>query len=214
MPVKIRLARRGRKKFPYYHIVAADSRAPRDGRYIERIGMYDPKTNPATIELDFNKSLEWLVKGAQPTDTCRAILSYKGVLYKKHLLDGVKKNAFSLEEAEKRFNDWLRIKEAKIQAKIDAVKDQKQKETESYLEAESKKREAREKILAKKRQALLEEDKSETGEETESSETEAKSVETPADSPEEKIPDEVQDTTAVADPVAEEASENTKETEE
>ena len=99
MPVKIRLARHGRKKGPFYHIVAADSRAPRDGRYIERIGIYNPKTNPATIELDFDKSLDWLMKGAQPTDTCRAILSYKGVLYKKHLLEGVKKNAFSAEEA-------------------------------------------------------------------------------------------------------------------
>ncbi len=91
MPVKIRLSRHGRKKNPYYHIVVADSRAPRDGRYIERIGSYNPLTNPATIELNFDRALDWLQKGAQPTDTCRAILSYKGVLYKNHLLIGVKK---------------------------------------------------------------------------------------------------------------------------
>lgn len=91
MPVKMRLARHGRKRYAYYHIVVADSRAPRDGRYIERIGTYNPNTNPATIDLDFDKAYDWLVKGAQPTDTVKAILSYKGVLYKKHLMGGVKK---------------------------------------------------------------------------------------------------------------------------
>ncbi len=165
MPVKIRLARHGRKKGPFYHIVAADSRAPRDGRYIERLGIYNPKTNPATIELDFDKSLEWIIKGAQPTDTCRAILSYKGVLYKKHLLDGVKKNAFSIEEAEKRFNEWLIVKESKIQDKIEAVKNSRQKEADNMLEAESKKREAREKALARKRLALAEKETAEAPEE-------------------------------------------------
>ena len=86
MAVKIRLARHGKKGFAFYHIVAADSRAPRDGKFIEKLGTYNPNTNPATIDLDFEKALGWLQKGAQPTDTCRAILSYKGVLYKKHLL--------------------------------------------------------------------------------------------------------------------------------
>ena len=95
MAVKIRLARKGRKKLAFYHIVVADSRSPRDGRYIEKIGSYNPVTDPATIDIDFNKALDWLQKGAQPTDTCRAILSYKGVMFKKHLLDGVKKKAFS-----------------------------------------------------------------------------------------------------------------------
>ncbi len=164
MPVKIRLARRGRKKSPYYHIVAADSRAPRDGRYIEKLGIYDPKTNPATIELDFDKSLEWLVKGAQPTDTCRAILSYKGVLYKKHLLTGVKKNAFSLEEAERKFAEWMTMKESKIQSKIDSVKKSSQMKAEENLKEESKKREVMEKELAKKRAAIAEADKAEEAE--------------------------------------------------
>ena len=107
MAVKIRLARHGKKGFAFYHIVAADSRAPRDGKFIEKLGTYNPNTNPATIDLDFEKALGWLQKGAQPTDTCRAILSYKGVLYKKHLLGGVAKGAFSETEAEARFNKWL-----------------------------------------------------------------------------------------------------------
>jgi small subunit ribosomal protein S16 len=111
MPVKLRLARHGRKKFAFFHIVAADGRAPRDGKFIEKLGVYDPNTNPATIELDFDKSLNWLLKGAQPTETVRAILSYKGVLMKRHLLEGVRKGAFSEEEAEKRFTAWLKEKE-------------------------------------------------------------------------------------------------------
>jgi small subunit ribosomal protein S16 len=104
MPVKIRLSRHGKKRKPYYHIVIADSRAPRDGKLIERVGSYNPNTNPATIELDFDRALDWLLKGAQPTDTCRAILSYTGVLMKKHLLNGVKKGALTEEEAEVRFS--------------------------------------------------------------------------------------------------------------
>ena len=117
MAVKIRLARKGRKKKAFYHVVVADSRSPRDGRYIEKIGSYNPITDPATIELDFEKALYWLQNGAQPTDTCRAILSYKGVLLKKHLLEGVKKGAFDEAEAEKRFTEWISQNEAKIEAK-------------------------------------------------------------------------------------------------
>lgn len=122
MPVKIRLARHGRKQHAYYHIVVANSRAPRDGRFIERIGSYNPNTNPATIDLDFEKALSWLFKGAQPTDTTRTLLSVKGVMMKKHLLEGVKKGAFDEAEAEKRFQAWLTSKEAKIQAKKDSLK--------------------------------------------------------------------------------------------
>ena len=113
MAVKIRLARHGKKGYAFYHIVAADSRAPRDGKFIEKLGTYNPNTNPATIDLDFGKALDWLQKGAQPTDTCRAILSYKGVMYKKHLLGGVAKGAFTETEAEARFNKWMEA-EAKI----------------------------------------------------------------------------------------------------
>ena len=117
MPVKIRLARHGKKGYAFYHIVVADSRAPRDGKFIEKIGTYNPNTNPATIDLNFDKALEWLQKGAQPTDTCRAILSYKGVMYKKHLLGGVAKGAFDEAAADAKFEKWMSEKAAKISAK-------------------------------------------------------------------------------------------------
>jgi small subunit ribosomal protein S16 len=114
MPVKIRLQRRGRKKNPFYHIVIADARSPRDGRYIERIGTYNPMTKPATIDIDRDKAYDWLMKGAQPTDTARAILRFKGVYYKKHLMRGVKKGALTQEEAEKKYQEWVEAKEEKI----------------------------------------------------------------------------------------------------
>ena len=156
MPVKIRLTRQGRKKRPYYHIVVSDSRAPRDGRFIEKLGNYDPNTNPATIELDFGKSLDWVLKGAQPTDTCRAILSYKGVMYKKHLVEGVRKNAFSEEEADKKFNLWLGGKEAKIQAKISSLEQKNSDSKSKRLEHEAKVNELRAKEIVKKNAKLAE----------------------------------------------------------
>jgi len=150
MPVKIRLARHGRKRHAYYHIVVANSRAPRDGRYIERIGSYNPNTNPATIELDFDKALDWLQKGAQPTDTARAILSYRGVMMKKHLLEGVKKGAFDEAEAEKRFEAWMTEKEAKIQAKVTRLAAESDEAYKARLEAEAKVNEARAAEIAKR----------------------------------------------------------------
>ena len=117
MSVKIRLARHGKKNYAFFHIVAADSRAPRDGRFIDLIGTYNPNTNPATIVLDNEKALNWLNNGAQPTETCRRILSYKGVLLKKHLLEGVKKGALTLEQAEAKYNAWVAEKEAKVSQK-------------------------------------------------------------------------------------------------
>lgn len=120
MPVKIRLQRKGRKRRPYYHIVVADVRAPRDGKYIERIGMYNPMTKPATIEVDRDKAYDWLMKGAQPTDTARAILKFKGVYYKKHLMRGVKKGALTQEEADKMYEDWVAQKEARIAERFEA----------------------------------------------------------------------------------------------
>lgn len=150
MPVKIRLTRRGRKRAPFYHVVIADSRAPRDGRFIESIGKYNPNTNPATIELDFEKALDWLQKGAQPTDTCRAILSYKGVMMKKHLLEGVKKGALTEEQAEVKFQSWLKEKEAKIQAKIESLRKGEDADAKQRLDAETKVREARAEEIAKR----------------------------------------------------------------
>ena len=154
MPAKIRLQRQGRKRFAYYHIVIADSRAPRDGRYIERIGSYNPNTNPATIDLEFDKALDWLNKGAQPTDTVRAILSYKGVMYKKHLQGGVAKGAFDEEEAERRFQAWMTEKEAKIQAKVDRLANESDADKKKRLEAEAKINAERAEALAKKNAEL------------------------------------------------------------
>ena len=150
MAVKIRLARKGRKKLAFYHIVVADSRSPRDGRYIEKIGSYNPVTNPATIELDFGKALGWLQNGALPTDTCRAILSYKGVLMKKHLLDGVKKGAFDEAEATKRFEEWVKQNEAKIEAKKSNLEKSQDDELGKRLSVEKRVNEARIAKLAKK----------------------------------------------------------------
>jgi small subunit ribosomal protein S16 len=150
MAVKIRLARKGRKKMAYYHVVVADSRSPRDGRYIEKIGMYNPITDPATIEIDFDKALGWLQNGAQPTDTCRAILSYKGVLLKKHLLEGVKKGAFDEAEADKRFNEWMKQNEEKIDSKKSKLEKAQDDDKESRIEAEKRINDARAAKLAKK----------------------------------------------------------------
>ena len=125
MPVKIRLARRGRRKRPFYHIVVADVRAPRDGRFIEQIGSYNPMTNPATIELDREKAYEWLMEGAQPTYTARAILRFKGVLYKKHLQRGVVKGALTQEKADEMFAAWCAEKDAKVSARLAQSKEEK-----------------------------------------------------------------------------------------
>jgi len=164
MPVKIRLTRRGRKKQPFYHIVVADSRAPRDGKYIEKLGLYNPTTQPATIDLDFDKALDWVQKGAQPTETCRAILSHKGVMYKKHLLKGVKKNALTEEEAEKKFNEWLTEKEQKINAQREKIMNAKKAEEDKQLEAEKKLNEERAQELAKRNAEEAAEEKAESEE--------------------------------------------------
>ena len=141
MSVKIRLARHGKKQSPYYHIVVADGRSPRDGKFIERLGEYNPTSNPATIKLNFDKALSWLEKGAQPTDTCRAILRYEGVLMKQHLLGGVKKGAFDEATALAKFEAWKSEKLAKIEAKkekllhIDTVEEKKRMDAEIKVKA-------------------------------------------------------------------------------
>jgi small subunit ribosomal protein S16 len=154
MAVKIRLARKGRKKLAYYHIVVADSRSPRDGRYIETIGTYNPVTDPATIDINFDKALDWLQKGAQPTDTCRAILSYKGILLKKHLLEGVKKGAFDEAEATNRFEAWMKQQEEKIESKKTRLEKAADDSKKKRVEAEKKVNEIRAADLAKKNAEL------------------------------------------------------------
>ena len=121
MAVKIRLQRHGKKNFAFFHIVVADSRSPRDGRYIEQIGSYNPNTNPATIVLDADKALAWLNVGAQPTLVCRRLLSYEGVLLKKHLEGGVAKGALTQEQADKKFADWKSEHDAKVAAKCEKI---------------------------------------------------------------------------------------------
>ena len=143
MPVKIRLQRHGKKGKPYYWIVAADSRAKRDGKYLEKLGAYNPNTNPATIDLNIDGAVKWLQNGAQPTDTAKAILSYKGALLKKHLAGGVKKGALTEEQAEAKFNVWLEEKAAKIQAKADGISKVSADAKAKALEAEKAVNEAR-----------------------------------------------------------------------
>ncbi len=136
MPVRIRLQRHGKKGKPFYWIVAADGRAKRDGRYLEKIGTYNPNTNPASVELDVDRAVKWLENGAQPSDTARTLLSYRGAMIKHHLNGGVKKGAFSQEEADKRFATWLEEKQAKIQMKIDGLDKDKATDLAQRLEAE------------------------------------------------------------------------------
>ena len=151
MPAKIRLQRYGKKGNPFYHIVVADGRAPRDGKFIEKIGTYDPMTKPATINIDIDGAVQWLRNGAQPTDTARAILSYKGVMYKHHLLGGVDKGAFTKEEAEKRFETWTAEKAAKISNAVNQVREDEKKIKDASFEAESKIRQGRLDEIAKKK---------------------------------------------------------------
>ena len=153
MAVKIRLARHGKKAYAFYHIVVADSRAPRDGKFIEKLGVYNPNTNPATIDLKFDRALNWLLKGAQPTDTCRAILSYKGVMYMKHLLGGVAKGAFTEAEAEARFNKWMEEKQSKIDAKANKLSSDANAAKKAQLAAETKIKEERAAAIAEKKAA-------------------------------------------------------------
>jgi small subunit ribosomal protein S16 len=209
MPVKIRLSKKGRKKLPFYHIVVADSRAPRDGKFVERIGLYNPQTNPATIELNFDRALDWLQKGAQPTDTCRSILSEKGVMIKKHLLEGVKKGAFALEEADIRFQKWLNEKEARNKSQVDTISKGKATEQKKRLEAEVKVKEAKAEVLAKKLKAQAKEAQAEKEEEVTEAVAEApvaKSVVTEPPAVEEAVA-EASDVEISEDVVSEDAKE-------
>lgn len=152
MAVKIRLARRGRKKLAMYDVVVADARAPRDGRFIEKIGIYNPNVNPAFIDIDSEKAFQWVMKGAQPTDTVRAMLSYRGVLYRKHLQIGVEKGAITQEEADKRLTEWTEKKEAQISGKAEQLATTKAAEAKARQEAETKVKEARAEAIRKRQE--------------------------------------------------------------
>jgi small subunit ribosomal protein S16 len=156
MAVKIRLARRGRKKLAMYDVVVADARAPRDGRFIEKIGTYNPLTSPATINLNDDKAFQWLMNGAQPTDTVKAMLSYRGIMLKKHLQVGVIKGALTQEQADSKLAAWVNDKESKLQATRDTAAKSKADSAKARREAETKVKEARAEAIRKKQQVAAE----------------------------------------------------------
>jgi len=151
MATKIRLQRHGHKGYAYYHIVVADVRAPRDGRFIERLGSYNPNTNPATVDLNFERSLYWMQVGAQPTDTVRNILSDEGVLLKKHLLNGVKKGAFDEKAAEQKFEAWKGEKEHKNSKNVEKILAEKDAHKKTRFESEREKNKVKAAEVAKKK---------------------------------------------------------------
>ena len=208
MAVKIRLSRRGRKKLAIYDIVVADARSPRDGRIIEKIGNYNPNTNPATIKIDNDKALDWVMKGAQPSETVRAILSYKGIMMKKHLQVGVLKGALKQEEADKKLEAWLKEKEGKITKKIDSLSEAKEQDQKKKLAEEKAFNKKREEEQKKKLEeaAKAEEAKEETPAEEEE---EAKEEAPAAEEAKEEAP--AAEEAKEEAPAAEEAKEEAKE---
>ena len=225
MAVKIRLTRRGRKKMATYDVIVADARSPRDGRLIEKLGSYNPLTNPATIVLNEEKALDWLLKGAQPTDTARRILSYKGLMLKKHLQVGVNKGAITQEQADKKFEEWVREKEAGINKQVDAIAKKKADEAKARLDAEKKVNEAKAEALKQKMAALVPEEEAAEEAPTEEAapdevaeapveETAPAAAETPAEevaneekaeAPAEEVKEEKEETPAPAEEAKEEA---------
>ena len=192
MSTKIRLQRHGKKGRPFYHIVIADSRVKRDGRFIEKLGTYDPNTNPATINLDFDSALNWMKKGAQPTDTARAILQYKGVVYKNHLDKGVLKGAMTQEQADKKFEAWMKDKEGKISSQSEEAQKKAAKEAEERLKKEQEVNEERAKAIAAKNtpepEAPAEEEAPAAEAKEEAAPAEEKKEEAPAEEAKEEKP--------------------------
>ena len=156
MPARIRLQRHGKKNQAIYHIVVADGRAPRDGRFIEKLGTYNPQTQPAQIELNLESAVQWLKNGAQPSDTVRRILSYKGALLKRHLQIGVEKGAISQEQADVKFNQWLQEKEAKINNAKSEIENGRREAKKALMDAEKKANAAKAEKVAAKLQAKAE----------------------------------------------------------
>ena len=186
MPAKIRLQRHGKKGQPFYHIVVADSRAPRDGKFIEKLGTYNPLTNPAQINIKFDRALYWYSVGAQPTDTARSLLSKTGVMMKYHLMRGVQKGAMTEEQAEVKFQNWMKEKEARLANTAKAVEEKIRGEKKTRLEAEKQVNEARAAELAKKRLAEMEAQKAE--EAAEQAEEAPAAEEAPVEAPVEEAP--------------------------
>ena len=202
MPVKIRLQRHGKKGKPFYWIVAADARAKRDGKFLDKLGIYNPNTNPATIELDVDGAVKWLNNGAQPSDTAKRLLSYKGALLKHHLLGGVRKGALTEEQAEEKFNAWVADKDAAIAAKVSGLSKEQ--------EAEKAKALAAEKAVNDKRIADAQALEAEAAAEVAAAEAAAAAEEAAAEEATEEVVAEEATATEEA-PATEEASEDTKE---
>ena len=181
MPAKIRLQRHGKKGQPFYHIVVADSRSPRDGKFIEKLGTYNPLTNPAQINIKFDRALYWYSVGAQPTDTARSLLSKTGVMMKYHLMRGVQKGAMTEEQAEVKFQNWMKEKEAKAANIVKADEEKARGEMKTRLDAEKKINEARAAELAKKKLAEIEAKKAEEAAAKAAEEAEAAAEEAPAE---------------------------------
>ena len=210
MPVKIRLQRHGKKGKPFYWVVAADARAKRDGRYLEKLGTYNPNSNPATVDLNIDHAVSWLEKGAQPTDTARTLLSYKGVMLKHHLNGGVRKGALNQEQADTKFAAWLEEKETKIQAKKDGL-------TQAELDARAK-RLADEKAVSDKRladaaAAEAELEAAEAAAEAEATEATEVAEEAPAEETTEAVVEEAPAAEATEDEAASEANKASEEKE-
>ncbi|MEN9399377.1 MAG: hypothetical protein RL632_478 [Bacteroidota bacterium] len=210
MATRIRLQRHGKKSKAFFHIVAADSRSKRDGKFIEKIGTYNPNTNPATIEINFDAAIKWVQVGAEMTDTARAIMSYKGVLYKNHLLNGVKKGALTADQVEAKFNQWLAEKDAKITGKQDNLAKNAAADKAARMKAEADANAAKAKAIEEKNTpeveevAAEEEATEEVATETEAAEVVAEEV--PAEEPAtEETPEEVP--APAEEPATEEAPE-------
>ena len=180
MAVKIRLQRHGKKNFAFFHIVVADARSPRDGRFIEQLGSYNPNTNPATIVLNSERALAWLKVGAQPTLVCRRILSYEGVLLRHHLDGGVAKGALTAEQADAKWNEWKAQRDAKVAAKESGLKQDAIAAAKARKEAEAKVSAARAEAIAKKAAELA------AAQAAEAAAAEAPAEETPAEAPAEE----------------------------
>jgi small subunit ribosomal protein S16 len=211
MPVKIRLQRHGKKGKPFFWIVAADSRAKRDGRFLEKLGTYNPNTNPATIDINIDNSVQWLQNGAQPTDTARAILSYKGVLLKKHLIDGVSKGALTMEQVEEKFSAWVTEKEQAVANKKNKLADDKAKAKAEALKAEEAVNQAR---IAAAEEAAAEAVAEEATEDTVEEATEAVAEEAAEDTTEESTEAPAAEETAEAPEATSENSEESAPAEE
>ncbi|MEQ8301958.1 MAG: 30S ribosomal protein S16 [Cyclobacteriaceae bacterium] len=188
MAVKIRLARRGRKKLAMYDVVVADARAPRDGRFIEKIGTYNPLTNPASIDLKDDRAFHWLMNGAQPSDTVKAMLSYRGVMLKKHLQIGVVKGALTQEQADAKLAEWMKEKEGKIQNKKDNLATAKSDAAKARKEAESKVREKRAEAIREKAKVKEEAETAAVAEEAPASEDAPSAEAAPAETPAAETP--------------------------